>query len=170
MEDKPIRLSRWTHLIQRNGTYAVFHSLQLSLIFFEERYGNFLTELKLGTTLKYLRKLYNDADAIVAELRRQQLVVTVGYDDNIIIRNKQKEYVYKPSLETIFMLLTDACNLKCDYCFINGNMPKQRQRAKVMSWDTAQETIDMYFNNLRQTRFHKTIVSKIQRSAIFNLF
>lgn len=158
MEDKPIRLSKWTHLMKHNGAYAVFHSLQLSLLFFEARYGNFLKELRLGTTLKHLRKLDSNADMIVAELRKQQLVVSVGCDENVVIRNKQKEYVYKPSLETIFILLTDACNLRCDYCFIKGNMPKQHQGAKVMILDTAKETIDMYFNNLRPTKFHKTIV------------
>lgn len=158
MENKPIRLSKWTHLMQRNGAYAVFHSLQLSLLFFEERYGNFLKELKLGTTLKYLRKLDNDADMVVAELRKQQLVVPVGHDDNTVLCSKQKEYVYQPSLETIFMLLTDVCNLICGYCFIKGNTPKQNQSGKVMSLDTAKETIDMYFANLQTTKFHKTIV------------
>jgi uncharacterized protein len=138
--------------------HAIFHSLCLSLLFFEERYKNFLEELRLGTTLEHLRKLDGDADAIVAELLEQQLVVLVGYDDNIVLCDKQETYVYQPSLETIFMLLTDACNLRCSYCFINGNMPKQCQNAKVMSWDTAKETIDMYFANLQPTKFHKTIV------------
>lgn len=56
------------------------------------------------------------------------------------------------------MLLTDVCNLICSYCFIKGNIPKQNQSGKVMSIDTAKETIDMYFANLRPTKFHKTIV------------
>jgi len=155
---EPIRLSRWTHLIQRNGIQAVFHSLCLSLLFFEARYKSFLEKLRLGTTLEHLRKLDGDADTIVAELLEQQLVVPVGYDDNLVLCDKQKTYVYQPSLETIFVLLTDACNLRCSYCFINGNMPKQCRSAKVMSWDTAKETIDMYFANLQSTKFHKTIV------------
>lgn len=155
---EPIRLSKWTHLIQRNGVFATFHSLCLSLLFFEERYKSFLEDLRLGTTLEHLRKIDSDADDIVNELREQQLVVPVGYDDNTVLCNKQKEYVYQPSLETIFMLLTDVCNLICGYCFIKGNIPKQNQSGKVMSLDTAKETIDMYFANLRPTKFHKTIV------------
>jgi len=157
-ENEPIRLSKWTHLTQRNGVHAIFHSLCLSLLFFEERYKSFLEELRLGTTLEHLRELDSDADVIVAELLEQQLVVPFGYDDDIFLRDKQKTYVNQPNLETIFMLLTDACNLRCGYCFINGNMPKQCQGTEVMSWDTAKETIDMYFANLRPTTFHKTIV------------
>lgn len=156
--NEPIRLSKWTHLSQRNGIHAVFHSLCLSLLFFEERYKDFLEKLRFGTTLEHLRKLDGDADIIVAELLRQQLVVPISYDDNATLLEKQKVYVYQPSLETIFMLLTDICNLRCSYCFIHSNMPGQPTGNKVMSWATAKETIDMYFANLQSTKFHKTIV------------
>lgn len=158
MNTEPIRLSKWTFLMHRNNAYALFHSLSLSLLFFEERYKNFLEELRHGTNLENLRKLDNDADIIVAELLKQQLVVPVDYDDNIVLAEKQKTYVYPPSLETIFMLLTDACNLICSYCFIECNMPKHNQKAKTMSWEIAQKAIDMYFANVHPNKFHKTIV------------
>lgn len=158
MNNEPIRLSKWTHLMRRNDTYALFHSLYLSFLFFEEKYGGFLEELRHGTTLEHLRKFSSDADVVVTELREQHLVVQVEYEDDLVLRDKQREYIHHPSLETIFMLLTDACNLECEYCFIKGNTPKQDGGSKVMEWNTAQETIDMYFANLRPTKFHKTIV------------
>ncbi len=157
-DNEPIRLSRWTYLMQRDGVYAVFHSLCLSLLFFEERYKDFLEKLRFGTTLGHLRKLVNDADEVVAELLEQRMVVSVEEDDNLVLHEKQRDYIYPPSLETIFMLLTDVCNMRCKYCFINGNMPQQYEGSKVMNWDTAQETIDMYFANLCVTKFNKTIV------------
>ena len=144
--------------MQRNGVYAVFHSLCLSLLFFEERYKDFLEKLRLGTTLEHLRKLVDDADEVVIELLKQQMVVPVENNDDIILHDKQGSYIHPPSLETIFMLLTDVCNMRCKYCFINGNMPQQYEGSKMMSWNTAQETIDMYFSNLYITRFNKTIV------------
>ena len=155
---EPIRLSKCTHLIQCNGVYAVFHSLCLSLLFLEERYKDFLEELRLGTTLDHLRKLDSNADDVVMELLAQQLIVPTNYEDDALLCEKQRTYVNQPSLETIFMLLTDVCNLKCSYCFINGNMPQHYQGEKVMSWATAKDTIDMYFANLKPTKFHKTIV------------
>lgn len=158
MDIGSIRLSRWAFLMHHNGVYALFHSLHLSLLFFEERYKHFLEELRHGVSMKHLRKLDNDADAVISELLEQQLVVPIDYDDNIVLCDKQKTYIGQPGLETIFMLLTDSCNLVCGYCFINGNMPKHRQKMEIMSWATAQETIDMYFANLRPTNFHKTIV------------
>lgn len=158
MNSESLRMSRWAHLMRRKDVYALFHSLNSSLLFFEEKYGGFLEELRHGTTLEHLRKFSDDADVVVAELREQQLVVPVDHDDGLILRDKQEKYIHHPSLETIFILLTDACNLKCEYCFIKGNTPKLEVAPKVMEWNTAQETIDMYFANVRPTKFHKTIV------------
>ncbi len=158
MNSEPIRLSRWTSLYHRDGVYALFHSLCLSLLFFENRLKSFLEELRYGTTIDHLRKLDSEADAIIIELIEQQLVVPVGCDDNLILLEKQKTYIQQPNMETIFMLLTDSCNLRCGYCFINGNMPTGCLGSKVMTWEIAKETIDMYFPTVKPTRFHKTIV------------
>lgn len=90
---EPIRLSKWTHLIQRNGVYAVFHSLCLSLLFLEERYKDFLEELRLGTTLDHLRKLDSNADDVITELLAQQLIVPNNYEDDTLLCEKQRTYV-----------------------------------------------------------------------------
>jgi uncharacterized protein len=154
----PIRLAKWAHLTQRNGVCAVFHSLSLSLLFFEERYREFLEELRLGTTLHHLRTLSDDADEITAELVEQKLVVPVGHDDDTILREKQDRYVRQPSFESMYLLLTDACNLECSYCLIKGNTKKCPKKGAFMRWKTAKEAVDMYFANLQPTKAHKTII------------
>jgi len=153
----PLRLSKWTHRFERGEITALFHSLRLGLLFFEERCRPLLEELRYGATPERLRFLVPDADEIVDELRIQEMVVPISNDDDAVLAEMQEKYVGHTSLETIFMLLTDACNLKCKYCFINGNMPEQ-YHTKVMSWNTARTTIDMYFANLRENNFHKSIV------------
>ncbi len=158
MNDKPVRLSRWTHLTSRNGVFALFHSLHLSLIFLEEKYKNLLDELRYGTTVENLRTHYDDADEILLELENQKLVVPADFDDYQVLQEKQREYVLEPSLETVFMLLTDTCNLRCRYCFINNNMPNCSPGSTMMTWETAKSAIDMYFANLKPNKFHKTIV------------
>ncbi len=158
MNSESIRLSKWTSLYHRDGVYALFHSLCLSLLFFEDRFKPFLEELRYGTTVDRLRKLDDDAETIITELIEQELVVPVDQDDNAILLEKQSIYIQEPSLETAFMLLTDSCNLRCGYCFINGNMPKRCPGSNVMTWEIAKEAVDMYFANIKPTRFHKTIV------------
>ncbi len=157
-ENQPVRLSRWSHVIRKDGNIALFHSLNLTLLFFENRLTDLISELKLGSTPAHLHKHGADTVEILEELKAQGFVVPVEHNDNILLEEKQKEYVGKPSLETIFMLLTDVCNFACRYCFIKENMPPGYQVTKAMSWDTARTAIDVYFNNLRPTKFRKTIV------------
>ncbi len=158
MNDKPIRLSRWTHLMSRDGVFAIFHSLNLSLIFLEEKYKLLLEELRYGTTAENLRTHYDDADEILLELQEEQFVVSVNNDDEQMLHEKQQEYVLEPSLETLFILLTDTCNLRCRYCFINNNMPSCSPGSNMMTWETARQTVDMYFANLKLNRFRNRIV------------
>lgn len=158
MITEPVRLSRWTSLFHRGNTYALFHPLCLSMVFFEDRLKPFLEELRYGTTIDRLRKIDSEADSIITELINEKLVVPISYDDDQVLLEKQRMYVREPSLETIFVLLTDTCNLRCSYCFINGNTPQGCPGVKTMNWGTAKEAVDMYFANLKATRFHKTIV------------
>jgi uncharacterized protein len=141
----------------RQGNYALFNSLLLSLVFLEERFLKLINELKWGSTIEHLCSLDPEAPAIIDELVRQQLVVPINYNDNLLLKEKQESYIRPPSLETLYLLVTDSCNLACRYCLINCNMPDEYRRS-VMSWTTAKEAVDMYFSNLEKTKFKKTIV------------
>lgn len=158
MNLETLRLSKWVWLNEREGVSALFHSLTSALVFLEPRYQRLVEELKSGSTPGRLAAFGGDAEAIVGELVRQGLAVPVGQDDDSVLRAKQREYIQGPSLETMFLLLTDACNLRCAYCLINCNMPSGQPGSRMMSWDVAKGAIDMYFANLRPTRFKKTIV------------
>lgn len=158
MSMSPIRLSRWVSVSYRNNVYSLFHSLYLSLIFLEERFKPLLDELRYGTTIEHLRTLSSEAEEVISDLMEEKLVVPVDYDDNLVIRQKQVEYIQGPNLETMFMLLTDVCNMRCGYCLINCNMPSGCLGKEMMRWETAKEAIDMYFLNLRPTEFQKSIV------------
>ena len=155
---EPIRLSKWAHVFCRDGVYALFHSLNLSLFFFDKSYERFMHELRIGTTVVNLRKLGEDIAEMVKELCETQLVVPFDHEDDFFLRETQSRYVGHPSLETMFMLLTDVCNLECRYCFIKGNTPKGHVGKGVMTREIAKEAVDMYFANLRPTKFRKTIV------------
>lgn len=158
MDNSPVRLSKWAWVDRRPQATAVFHSLKLSLVFFEPRYASLLEELRCGAAPSALAKHGEDVPAMLEELSRIGLVVPIGHDDDETLRSLQERYVGKPSLETMFMLLTDACNLRCRYCLINCNMPDSCPGNSMMSWETARDAVDMYFANLKPNGFQKTIV------------
>ena len=66
-----------------------------------------------------------------------------------------------PGLETLYLIVTDHCNLRCRYCIINSSMPVGYKNSH-MGFAVAKEAIDMFFYNLSRnppeySRFMKTI-------------
>lgn len=148
-----VRLSSWTHQFCEKGKrhIALYHSLNMELVFLEKKYQHAVELLRLGTTQKHLQqkfpKLSKEIPGVIKELWRTGMIVTVESDDVKLLEEKRKTHVLSPGLETLYLIVTDSCNLRCRYCFINGNMPKD-YRPSMMSFEVAKEAIDMFFRNL----------------------
>jgi len=146
-------MSKWTHLFKSTGKgyFALYQALTMEVIFLEDRFMELAGSLRLGTTVEHLRKAFNDVsgelDDIIGELRRTGIVVSVDSDDMRLLEEKRIEYIRPPGLETMYMIVTDGCNLDCRYCFINLNMPEGYEH-KAMSFDIGKEAVDMFFANL----------------------
>ncbi len=148
-----VRTSKWTHQFQGkgNGFFALYHSLGMDVVFLEDRYQDVVRFLQLGTTEDHLGEknpdLSGELPAVLAELARTGMIVAVDANDDLVIEEKRAKYVLPPGLETLYLLVTDDCNLRCSYCFINNNMPVGYKHS-VMTFEAAREAIDMFFANL----------------------
>ena len=146
-----IRICRWAKLFSGEaGYFAVFHSLNLEVVFLEQKFREMIELLFLGTTLDFLTRKFEkltEIPEIIAELSRYGLIVPVENDDMTLLEEKRKVHVLPPGLETLYLIVADDCNLACGYCFILNNMPED-YRSRRMSFATAKAAIDMYFGNL----------------------
>lgn len=154
IKNTPIRLSKWTHIFEKDGSeyFSLFHALNIEIIFLENKFLEVIRLLRLGTTAGHLIKTIKDIDnnelnEVLRELQNLGMIVTVLNDDNNLLQEKQSEYVNGPSVETLYLIVTDNCNLRCKYCFINNNMPNDYS-CSSMDWGTAQKAIDMFFTNM----------------------
>lgn len=164
-----LRLSKWAFPFQKDNIddIALYHALNVEVVFLEKRFERIIHLLKLGTTLEFLIQEYKGShkqslQEIITELVNQGLVVEINTDDIYLLEEKRKEYIRPVGLETLYLMLTDQCNLRCSYCFINNNMPTNYKH-NTMSWDVAKDAIDMYFFNLSNNPssyegFLKTII------------
>ncbi len=163
----PIRLSRWTHTFSGHdkGYIALFHSLLFEVVYVEDKFSSLIERLKLGTVLSALHNELPDekkeVERIVKELKRCKIAVPISCDDMELLREKQRKYIPPPGIETLYLLVTDVCNLGCTYCFIQKNMPPD-YRHRHMTFAVAQQAVDMFFRNLRRNppeyeKFGKTI-------------
>ena len=153
MNDNAIRMSKWTHLFKSGGKgyFALYQALTMEVVFLEDRFLELAKSLQLGTTAEHLRKAFNDTsgelDGIIGELCRTGIAVPIDSDDMRLLEEKRTEYIRPPGLETMYLIVTDSCNLGCKYCFINLNMPEGYEH-KVMNLDAGKEAVDMFFANL----------------------
>lgn len=153
---KSIRLSKWVHIFERKDMdfIAVYHSLKIQVIFLELKFKKMIEFLKFGTTLEHLISIYSLPDhqgitQTVEALSSSGLVVDFSYDDMSELETARDEYVRKVGIETLYLIVTDSCNLRCGYCFLLKNMPTSFVK-KTMSWEMAQEAVDMFFSNLKR--------------------
>ncbi len=165
-----LRLSRWTFVFKqkRIEDIALYHSLNVDVIFLEKKFKKMINLLKFGITLNFLIQKYDISEKkkivqIASELFKKGFIVRCDTDDFILLDEKRKEYVRPVELETLYLMLTDQCNLRCSYCFINNNMPSSYER-RNMKWDVAKKAIDLYFSNLSR---NPAIFSKSVKTIFF---
>jgi uncharacterized protein len=151
---EPLRLSRWAHMFFKKGVdyFATYHSLNIETIFLEKKFHKIFKMFKIGTTIDHIiantRSISaEEIEDVCNELFKVGIIVPVLQDDKVLLSQKQQKYIFPPGLETMYLIVTDTCNLKCKYCFINNNMPTD-YKCSVMSWETAKEAVDMYFSNI----------------------
>lgn len=165
----PLRLSRWTFIFRQKGIndIALYHSLNVDVVFLEKKFKKIVDLLKLGTTLNFLIKKHCTHDKkiivqIIKTLLKEGFIVDCASDDTEILNRKRDQYIRPVGSETLYLMLTDQCNLRCSYCFINNNMPHDYE-CRSMNLSTAKKAIDIYFENISRN----PIVFKKSTKTIF---
>lgn len=77
------------------------------------------------------------------DLQEKKVFVDDSYAENF--RTHYKKQLGEPSLHIMYLILTDACNFRCRYCFVEGNYGDEKRA--VMSKSTAKKWIDHFFEH-----------------------
>jgi len=78
----------------------------------------------------FLRQLWNKKILVGLEEEEMQDVETL------------RSFLEEPAIAILYLLLTDACNIACRYCFFEGGMP-QGYKFSLMPAETAKMGIDL---------------------------
>ncbi len=138
-----LRLSRWTHCFERNNITAFLNSLSLNLIFVPRDIG-----LKIRG---FFKEAVAETDAAVAfdeetvgALASQGILVQSEQDDLGQLYELREKLLRESSLELLYLLVTEGCDMKCSYCFEDAPfviLPFQEQH---MSLETAKKGVDLF--------------------------
>ncbi len=152
--EKPMRLSQWAHLFYHDDFdhFAIYHSLNIETIFLENNYKWLIDAFRSGTTQNALIDKLTDMARedfleVYDELVRTEIIVPAVSDDMDCLIKKKSEVISPPHLETLYLLVTDECNLRCKYCLINNCLPQVYSKT-FMTWNIAKTAVDMFFANL----------------------
>lgn len=105
-----MQLSRWCHLFHQNGVSALVNSLTLGVVYVP-------TEELRAFMEKLCSSNVAEEDDLPRLLVSQGLLVENRAADERVFAKIHERLKSDMSLELLYLLVTDGCNLQCTYCF-----------------------------------------------------
>lgn len=118
------------------GCVALYNSLSLEVAFLQK---SFMDKCKEG---KYWSVFDEASMSVLRSLRKIGLLVgeqTDGYE----LYLKYQKTLDEPAINILYLLLSDACNIRCRYCYFLAPMPKNYQ-ASLMKKEIAIKALDLF--------------------------
>lgn len=148
-----LRLSRFTHVVAcDDGFVGLFNALNLAVVGLRKSVADRLLAHTVVST-ETLQCLCEQSDALLPELERQGILVSIEHNENHELATAREHLNHTP-IGILYLLLTDACNLRCQYCYIEAAIPPEYQTSK-MNAQVARNSIDLFARALR--RSHSSI-------------
>ncbi len=132
-------LSPFVHLFNIDeSTKCLFNSLTLKKVYLtNKKYEKVLSDLSKGECSKDVK-----------ELIELKFVVPQGFDEVKVFDTVATSLLRKkPEPSLAYILVTDFCNFRCGYCFIENNL---KGPSSVMSKDLADKVINALINEAKQ--------------------
>ena len=133
---KLLKFSKYVHFFNKENMVAIFHAITRSVVFVKKAE---LTQIQeelsggrrmSGTTRRCLFK--------------KGILVSSTNTETRSIKTLQKSILQHPSIDTMYLLLTDQCNFACRYCFFEGSYTDSKKKYVHMSEEGAFTAIHNY--------------------------
>lgn len=135
---------------------AVYNALTLGMVIVDNNTASFL-QRKRNTVFSFNEEFNDnsyDSRNLKEILLKQKIIFPLGKRQDIDDYMQIQEALSVKQIGILYLLLNDACNINCKYCFIENNMPSNYKYNK-MSSDTAKRGIDLFVRSF-QTSHHVT--------------
>ncbi len=132
-----MRLSRWCHPFERDGVVALFHTLTLQVAY--------LASADFAAITRQIAVNGAPDDPDVSEgLRSLGMLVDADADDDALFAQTYAALRSAISLELLYLLVTDGCNLRCTYCFEETPGVASDFRTTRMTHETVRASLDLF--------------------------
>ena len=115
---------------------ALYNSLNLEVAFLKR---DFVERCQQG-------QMFTGSDAIseriLEQLKKLGFLIEEQADGYELYRSYQKA-LEEPAINILYLLLSDACNIRCRYCYFLAPMPRG-YRPSLMKKETAVKALDLF--------------------------
>ncbi len=132
-----LKQSSFLHVIPMDDEYvALYNSINLEVAFLRR---DFIEQCQQG-------EIFTASDAvserILEQLKKLGLLIEEQADGYELYQEYQKA-LDEPAINILYLLLTDACNIRCRYCYFLAPMPSG-YRFSRMKRETAIKALDLF--------------------------
>lgn len=113
-------VSRFSHIFCREEVAAIYQPLTLQVVYTDTNLGRIIGDHK-GRQID-ISLNSQDVDSLV----NAGVLTENENQDQTLLDQLRNKYLGKPETRCLVLVLTDACNLACHYCFFMGNFPTNR--------------------------------------------
>ena len=152
-ESASYRLSRYAHVYAKEGITAFYHSLRQDLFLIRASFEDVLHECGENGRLAVNVRGPASADALV----RGGILIRGKQDDELLLAEKMQEAgIGTVDIQNLKLILTERCNLRCEYCVIEGNLRHQGQAD--MSAETVEQALAMFARHTHTSAIGSRII------------
>lgn len=142
--DDLIRMSRWSHCFERHEMTAFFHSVSLGLAFIPEEAGRSLVRMLKEPKTRYEVENAVGSDVVNFLLQEGFLVQGDDASDRACLNELRQNLLGSITVDLLYLLVTDHCNLCCRYCFEEAPVRIEPFRPIHMTVETAEQAINLF--------------------------
>lgn len=156
-----MRFSRWVKFFNFGEFTALFHSLTLAVSYFPNDAIQELIGIIKSEKQETLSEIF-DRD-VLDSLLREKIIVPEDTNDHLELLEIRRRLNSNITLDMMYLILSDNCNLKCSYCFEDSPMIEKSFTAMDMENETAIQAVK-YFEKI------SSLYGKKGRSKIIHLY
>lgn len=144
-----VKISRWCHSFQKDDVAALLHSLSLRILFLKKKTSRKLFRfLEKPRTKQELVEVFGEN--FTFSLSVGGIIVDEYLDETEFLNDVRKRLLDDITLEIMYLLVTDHCNLKCRYCFEEAPETDGNFKPISMNTETAKRAIDLFVGLLKK--------------------
>lgn len=144
------KLSDFCHFIDGDhNLVALYNALTLGMVIVDKNTASFLHKKKDSVI-----SFEESSSHLEEQLLGQKIIFPLGKRQDIDDYLQIQEGLSIKRIGILYLILNDACNINCKYCFIENEMPSNYVHKKML-FEVAKRGIDLFVKTL-QTGHHVT--------------